>query len=53
MRIGDAAAGVHTIAEPGEYMLDLLVVAPGGGEYRASQAVRVMKDISPSQTRGS
>lgn len=49
-RIGTGVNGQKTISEPGDYSLELLVVAQDGREHRASQQVRVLKNIEASAT---
>lgn len=46
--VGSGVNGRKTLAEPGEYRLDLLVVTADGQSYRAHQEVRVLRPIDAS-----
>jgi len=44
-QIGHGVNGQRTINQPGDYTLELLVVTESGAEYRASRAIRVLRDV--------
>lgn len=46
-KIGDGPRGERTLSDAGEYVIELLVVAKDGTEYRASQSVRVLRAVEP------
>jgi len=46
--IGSAINGQKTLAEPGDYRLELLVVAPDGSEHRAARQIRVLRSTEVS-----
>lgn len=46
--VGNGVNGRKTLAEPGEYRLELLVVTAEGQSYRAHQDVRVLRPIDAS-----
>jgi len=47
-KIGHGANGQRTITEPGDYILELLVVTKDGAEHRAARRVRVLKSLETS-----
>jgi poly(3-hydroxybutyrate) depolymerase len=49
--IGDKVNGQRTIALPGDYDLELLVVTKDGGQHRATRQIRVLKSLDRSAAR--
>ncbi len=51
--IGEGVNGQRTLAQPGDYSLDLVAVTKDGVEHRASRRIRVLKSVETSAVPGS
>jgi poly(3-hydroxybutyrate) depolymerase len=46
--IGRGVNGQRNLPRAGEYVLELVIGAPGGGEYHADRTIRVLKNATPA-----
>jgi poly(3-hydroxybutyrate) depolymerase len=50
-KIGTGLNGQRTVAQPGDYDLQLRVIAPNGREYRAHKTIRVLRNVETSSAQ--